>query len=106
MTEQIGFLVNPIAGMGGRVGLKGTDGVLKKAVYVRGKISCPQKAEEMLREFCAISSSHSDFNGSPAMERWEKANWKLLASKIYRSSIHHLEIRLQQMIRKIYAKNF
>ena len=54
MTVQIGFLVNPIAGMGGRVGLKGTDGVLKKAVMLGAKPVAPQKAEEMLREFCAI----------------------------------------------------
>ena len=60
MTVQIGFLVNPIAGMGGRVGLKGTDGVLKKAVMLGAKPVAPQKAEEMLREFCAISSNHHD----------------------------------------------
>jgi predicted polyphosphate/ATP-dependent NAD kinase len=60
MTVQIGFLINPIAGMGGRVGLKGTDGVLKKAVMLGAKSVAPQKADEMLREFCAISSSSSD----------------------------------------------
>jgi predicted polyphosphate/ATP-dependent NAD kinase len=60
MTVQIGFLVNPIAGMGGRVGLKGTDGVLNKAVMLGAKPVAPQKAEEMLHEFCAISTNHRD----------------------------------------------
>jgi predicted polyphosphate/ATP-dependent NAD kinase len=62
MTKQIGFIVNPIAGMGGRVGLKGTDSVLKEAVMLGAKPVAPQKAEEMLREFCAISTSHSDIH--------------------------------------------
>jgi len=60
MTVRIGFLVNPIAGMGGRVGLKGTDGVLEKAVKLGAQPIASQKAEEMLREFTAISMNHHD----------------------------------------------
>ena len=36
MTRSIGFLVNPIAGMGGAVGLKGTDGELVPEAIRRG----------------------------------------------------------------------
>jgi predicted polyphosphate/ATP-dependent NAD kinase len=45
---RIGFLINPIAGMGGRVGLKGTDGVLEKAVALGAEPVAPGRAEQML----------------------------------------------------------
>jgi predicted polyphosphate/ATP-dependent NAD kinase len=51
MDSKIGFLVNPISGMGGRVGLKGTDGVLEEAVKLGAKPVASKKAEETLREY-------------------------------------------------------
>jgi len=46
---KIGFVVNPIAGMGGRVGLKGTDGILAEALKKGAKPQSPAKAVAFLR---------------------------------------------------------
>ncbi|MCC3144484.1 ATP-NAD kinase family protein [Halanaerobium sp. Z-7514] len=48
--KKVGFIVNPIAGMGGKVALKGTDGenIVEKAKELGAEQESPQKAEMAL----------------------------------------------------------
>ncbi len=57
--KKIGFVVNPVAGMGGRVGLKGTDGVLDEAISRGATAVAPGKAVEMLSEFVSLRPEFS-----------------------------------------------
>jgi len=58
--HRIGFLINPIAGMGGRVGLKGTDGMLKEAIERGAKPVAPVRAREFLQHFTTNHTEHID----------------------------------------------
>lgn len=49
MSHRVGFVVNPIAGMGGRVGLKGTDGVVELAIERGAVPTAEARAGETLR---------------------------------------------------------
>ena len=57
--KKVGFIVNPIAGMGGAVGLKGTDGkeILEKAVTLGAKPVAPARAETFLSELSPIKDN-------------------------------------------------
>jgi len=68
-TKAIGLIVNPIAGMGGAVGLKGTDGkdTLAKAVALGAKPMAHMKAELFLSELAAVKNSVHLIVGAGAM---------------------------------------
>lgn len=48
--KKIGFVVNPVAGMGGAVALKGTDGMHERAVQLGAVPVSPGKAREFLEQ--------------------------------------------------------
>jgi len=54
-VHRIGFVVNPIAGMGGRVGLKGTDGVAKEAQAAGAEPVAGPRAQLFVNTFLDLS---------------------------------------------------
>jgi predicted polyphosphate/ATP-dependent NAD kinase len=57
--RKVGFIVNPIAGMGGRVGLKGTDGseVLRRAKVLGAEPVAPRRASEFVEALRSLSEA-------------------------------------------------
>ncbi len=55
--RRIGFLINPIAGMGGRVGLKGTDGLVEEA---RARGADPRAPDRARRALEALAAAETD----------------------------------------------
>ncbi len=72
--DSLGVVVNPIAGMGGRVGLKGTDGHVAKARELGAEPRSPQRARQALsalsrrRPDCTIYTAASVMGEDAARE--------------------------------------
>jgi len=54
---RVGFLINPIAGMGGKVGLKGTNGVVEEAIKMGAKPVAKERGVDFLRRLKALGLS-------------------------------------------------
>ncbi len=74
--KTLGFIVNPIAGMGGAVGLKGTDGraVLERALTLGAKPIAPARAESFLSELKPMRERIRLIVGAGAMGENEVKN--------------------------------
>jgi len=71
--RTIGFLVNPIAGMGGRVGLKGTDGMVDEARRRGATPRAPERAVEALESIDANADGFELYTWGDQMGEAEAA---------------------------------
>ena len=85
MTSKIGFVVNPVAGMGGKVGLKGTDGVLKQALKLGAKPVASGKAVETIKEFISKYSTKDEI-------QWFTCSGKMGGDELEKAGINKMEI--------------
>jgi predicted polyphosphate/ATP-dependent NAD kinase len=79
---SIGLIVNPVAGMGGAVGLKGTDGqaILDMAKSLGAKPTAPERAKAFLTELNLTENSLQLVVGAGNMGEDESKNMRLNVS--------------------------
>lgn len=85
--RKIGLIVNPIAGMGGRVGLKGTDGIdiLESAIKLGAIKQAPMKATRALNKLVPIRDKIILFTASDDMGENQCKSLGLNYEVVYKS---------------------
>jgi predicted polyphosphate/ATP-dependent NAD kinase len=75
-TKTVGLIVNPVAGMGGAVGLKGTDGksIVNQAISLGAKPVAPPRAEAFLSALNPVKKSVRLVVGAGSMGEDETKN--------------------------------
>ena len=86
--HRIGFLINPIAGMGGRVGLKGTDDVVEEAVRRGAKPTAHIRAQEALTEFQRLARR---MNQPPDIS-WCTCSGSMGGDALTSAGFHHIKL--------------
>lgn len=104
--KKLGLIVNPIAGMGGKVGLKGTDGIqiLEKAKVLGAFPEAPSKAIKALKRLESISDSLLVVTSSGHMGEFEAKkcgyNTKIIYNVGKNTSGEDTELVAQRLIKE------
>jgi len=104
--KTVGFLVNPVAGMGGAVGLKGTDGekVLAQAISLGAKPVASQRAETFLGQLLPYKSNLKLIVGAGLMgeaeARQSSLGYTVLGESTEKTTPEDTERDAKEMVRQ------
>jgi len=81
----LGFIVNPIAGIGGAVGLKGSDGkeIIDKAFSLGAKLISPDRAKQFLMELKKLDLKFKLYTGAGLMGEKEAKECGLTPTLVF-----------------------
>ena len=104
-TKTVGFIVNPVAGMGGAVGLKGTDGkiILSQAISLGAKPIASQRAETFLAALTHAKESLRLLVGAGGMGEAEAGkcsfSWRAVGEVKEETTSEDTRIAAQEMVK-------